>query len=141
MRPWAATLGLALMLPAPAAAQTGESHLRICRGGEAEDRQMCEMARRRFPGELQKALTGDYIAQRNVAHMLSGGIRPVEAQGVIPNPQEACAWRVVIIRSGHQQSGLGDAHNAVIDCGRLGVNDVRAEARAGELQALIGRRR
>ena len=137
MRGWAVGLGLVVVLAAPAVAQTGDLQLRPCRGGSAEDRQFCEMTRQRAPGEMQKARAGDYGGQRNVAFMLGGTTRPIEAQGVVPNPQESCAWRLVILRSGHRQVTLGDAQNAVAECTRAGVNHVQAEARAGELLATI----
>jgi hypothetical protein len=137
MRGWLMGLGLAAILAAPAVAQTGEVQLRPCRGGSAEDRQFCEMTRQRAPGELQKARAGDYGGQRNLAFMLSGATQPPDASAVVPNPQEACAWRLVILQSGHRQVTLVDAQNAVTDCARPGVNPVRAQARAAELHGTI----
>src|SRR2546421_868971 len=82
-------------------------------------------------GSLEKqALAGDYQAQRNLAYYLSTG-----AEGHPTNPVTACAWRIVILKSGHAKADASDTSNKTFDCERkLNPQQLReAEAQANAL--------
>lgn len=136
MRAWMAGLGLAIILAAPAGAQPTEVTFRPCRGATAESRQACEATRRMFPEDLRKARAGDYQAQRNVAFMLSGAGRP-ENSAIVPNRLESCAWRLVILQSGHRRVNVLDAVETRTSCDPIDAPWHQAEARAVQLHATI----
>lgn len=64
-------------------------------------------------GLEKKALAGDYQAQRNLAYYLTTG-----EEGVKADPVAACAWRIVILKSGHAQADASDTSNKQFDCDR-----------------------
>ena len=64
-------------------------------------------------GLEKKALDGDYQAQRNLAYYLTTG-----EEGVKADPVMACAWRIVILKSGHPQADASDTGNKQFDCDR-----------------------
>jgi hypothetical protein len=64
-------------------------------------------------GLEKKALAGDYQAQRNLAYYLITGEEGVKADHVM-----ACAWRIVILKSGHSQADASDTSNKQFDCDR-----------------------
>ncbi|WP_244627713.1 hypothetical protein [Microvirga tunisiensis] len=61
----------------------------------------------------RNALAGNYTAQRNAAHCL----KTAKCEGVIfPRMMEACAWRIVILGSGHHWVNQSDIDNYQDDC-------------------------
>jgi hypothetical protein len=89
-------------------------------------------------GSLEKqALAGDYQAQRNLAYYLSTG-----AEGHTQNPVAGCAWRIVILKSGHAKADASDEGNKTFDCERkLNPQQLReAEAQASALLKKIKKR-
>jgi hypothetical protein len=89
-------------------------------------------------GGLEKqALAGDYQAQRNLAYYLSTG-----AEGHAQNVVAACAWRIVILRSGHSKADSSDEGNKTFDCDRkLDPQQLReAESQASALLKRIKKR-
>lgn len=64
-------------------------------------------------GLEKKALSGDYQSQRNLAYYLTTG-----EEGVKADPVMACAWRIVILKSNHQQADASDTGNKQFDCDR-----------------------
>jgi hypothetical protein len=89
-------------------------------------------------GGLEKeALAGDYQAQRNLAYYLSTG-----AEGHAQNVVVACAWRIVILRSGHEKADSSDEGNKTFDCDRkLNAQQLReAESQAGALLKRVKKR-
>jgi hypothetical protein len=89
-------------------------------------------------GDLKKqALAGDYQAQRNLAYYLSTG-----AEGHTQNPIAGCAWRIVILKSGHAQADASDKSNKTFDCDqKLNQQQLRgAEAQAAALLKKIKKR-
>ena len=61
----------------------------------------------------RNALAGNYTAQRNTAYCL----RTAKCQDVIfPRPIEACAWRIVILASGHHWVNQSDSDNYREEC-------------------------
>lgn len=88
-------------------------------------------------GLEKQALAGDYQAQRNLAYYLSTG-----AEGHAQDTVRACAWRIVILKSGHAQADASDAGNKTFDCDRkLIAQQLRdAEAQAASLLKRVKRR-
>lgn len=126
-----------LLVTAPAAGQRpdpqreAQSMVRACLVPQGKE--WCEINLKKFTEEYPKALRGDYQSQRNVAYLLSGAWQPAIENPVQTNTLQACAWRLVILQSGHAQAGPGDVSNRDIDCRRPGVDRPAAEARAAEL--------
>jgi hypothetical protein len=61
----------------------------------------------------RNALAGNYTAQRNAAYCL----KTAKCEGVIfPRMIEACAWRIVILGSGHHWVNQSDIDNYQDDC-------------------------
>jgi hypothetical protein len=87
-------------------------------------------------GLEKKALAGDYQAQRNLAYYLTTG-----EEGVKADPVMACAWRIVILKSGHSQADASDTGNKQFDCDRkLTPAQLRqAEGRAASLMKRVGK--
>jgi len=79
--------------------------------------------------DYQKAMQGDYLAQRNTAWSFSGSSPYVEA-----DPVQACAWRKVIMVSRPTDARFTDAEQLRIECGKLRPDEV---ASAEELSARI----
>lgn len=89
-------------------------------------------------GGLEKqALAGDYQAQRNLAYYLSTG-----AEGHAQDVVAACAWRIVILGSGHAKVDSSDEGNKTFDCDRkLNPQQLReAESQANALLKRIKKR-
>lgn len=99
-----------------------ERFTRPCTVADREGQQWCLINTEEFLRDYLRARAGDYQAQRNIAHMLGatrGGMLRDHYAGVTANPIEACAWRLVIITSGHPQAHTGDVTNVRMTCERL----------------------
>lgn len=102
----------------------------------AEKQQDCELERREWLDAYQKAKAGDYQGQRNVAYMLRAGPTPP----MRINPIQACAWRWVILNSGHARVDTGDTSNFQNACRPLDIagreaSQARADALLREIRA------
>jgi hypothetical protein len=88
-------------------------------------------------GLEKQALAGDYQAQRNLAYYLSTG-----AEGHPQNVVAGCAWRIVLLKSGHAQADASDESNKTFDCDRkLNPQQLReAEVQAAALLKKIKKR-
>ena len=75
----------------------------------------------------RKAMARDYDAQRETALCLRTG-KCVGSP--VPNATEACAWRMVILGSGHGNVDASDSANYQEDCRSLGSDQERAVALA-----------
>lgn len=62
-----------------------------------------------------KAMKGDYQAQRNLAYTLATGSGSASSQ----NPILGCAWYKLIILSGSEKVNDGDIGNVRVYCGSL----------------------
>jgi hypothetical protein len=75
---------------------------------------MPAMAQESFHLYERNALAGNYTAQRNAAYCL----KTAKCEGVIfPRIIEACAWRIVILGSGHHWVNETDIENYRDECG------------------------
>lgn len=81
-----------------------------------------------FDEVREQAMRGNYQAQRNLAY----GYSSYPYAGQETNPILACAWRIVIIKSGNEKVNQTDVGNHEVSCGRL---DETARA-AAEAQAV-----
>ncbi|WP_287601210.1 hypothetical protein [Thiothrix sp.] len=66
-----------------------------------------------------KARKKDYKAQRNLAYMLGGGQLVGHREATDEQKISACAWRLVIIKSGSEEVNAGDEENFAMDCNKL----------------------
>ncbi len=102
-----------------------------------EDARMCPHYQNEFRRAYQLARAGDYQGQRNVAYMLNTGGNGAVRQ----NRMQGCAWRVIILSSGHASADAGDTANFQTDCGRLTDPErAAATARAQVIARDIGAR-
>lgn len=62
-----------------------------------------------------RALAGDYQAQRNLAY----GYSTAPYAGQRKDPVAACAWRIVILQSGHPRVDATDRSNFSLYCSLL----------------------
>lgn len=78
-------------------------------------------------GDLEAlAMTGDYQAQRNTAYCLA----TAQCRGLIaPRKLDACAWRFVILGSGHRLVDESDVGNYRSDCSRLSAEELATAQR------------
>ncbi|EAU53547.1 hypothetical protein [Mariprofundus ferrooxydans] len=90
-----------------------------------------------FENVRDKAMHGDYQAQRNLAYGYSS--HPYAGQE--KSPLLACAWRKLILRSGSEKVDQTDTNNFQVYCGQLTEDQQRiAEAQAQRLFAEIYKR-
>jgi len=74
----------------------------------------------------RNAMAGNYTAQRNAAFCL----RTAKCEGVIvPRMIDACAWRMVILGSGHHWVNQSDLDNYTDEC----LSELSGEERAAAL--------
>lgn len=78
---------------------------------------------------FDRAMAGDYQAQRNTAWALSGASPWVEAR-----PVQACAWRKAIMATRPADAAYHDGPQVEIDCGPLSASE---QAQADQIAALI----
>jgi hypothetical protein len=94
-----------------------------------DDQRWCEVTKEAFLQDYVKAKAGDYQGQRNVAYLLNRGQAPVRQNRI-----QGCAWRSVILASGHAQSDSVDTANLRIECSGLAPEERQAsQARASAL--------
>jgi hypothetical protein len=83
----------------------------------------------------RNALAGNYTAQRNAAYCLS----TAKCEGVIfPRMIEACAWRIVILGSGHHWVNETDIENYRDEC-VSGLSDQERGAALAQAEQLFKR--
>ncbi len=82
----------------------------------------------KFEQTKEKAMHGDYQAQRNLAYGYSSWPYP----GQDKNQILACAWRMVILKSGNERVDSTDVSNRKVDCESLDA----ASLEAAEAQTL-----
>lgn len=90
-----------------------------------------------FDQVRQQAMAGDYQAQRNLAFGFSSAPYPGQAKNAIA----ACAWRAVILNSGHRRVDATDQNNFAVYCGQLSAEQqASARRQARELfRSIYGR--
>lgn len=86
-----------------------------------DPKHLCDSNRLRFLTDWSKAWSGEYIAQRNIAFLLS---RP--QPGVLPDTIQGCAWRIVIAATGSADNRAGDRSNYHAECSKLSSTDFAA---------------
>lgn len=95
----------------------------------------CEFGMASFPDDYSKATKGDYQAQKNVAYCFETGCD----WAVNENKMMACAWHIVVMGSGHQQTDDLDRRYAETACKKLDhTGRITAERQATAMLQLLG---
>ncbi|WP_311272376.1 MULTISPECIES: hypothetical protein [unclassified Rhizobium] len=97
----------------------------------------CTYTKTTWPKEYENATSGKYQGQRNVSFCLSTGCNGAIRQ----NKVLGCAWRFVIVESGHLSADFTDATNLKHYCGRENVDKTEraaAEAQARRILKMLG---
>lgn len=97
----------------------------------------CKYTKESWPDDYKAATSGDYQGQRNVAFCLSTG-----CDGAVRiNKILGCAWRFVILESGHLSVDSTDTTNLNYYCGPENVDKAglaAAEAQAKRMLKMLG---
>lgn len=104
----------------------------------ANDPQRCRMIKEIWERDYNDAIKGGYQGQRNIAFCLSTGCDFPE---IIKNPVLGCAWRVVILNSGHLDATKLDGDNLMVYCGPEFLDDrgrIIADAQARTIMQKLG---
>lgn len=118
-----------------------ENYTIACFQANESERTMCERARESFIADYLRARAGEYQGQRNVAFLLGGGGRLWLEGGrtapfpVTTNQIQSCAWRLVVLNSGHARVGDGDQQDLRTSCAPL--DEAGRRAAAVRAEALI----
>ncbi|MDM9647743.1 hypothetical protein [Rhizobium sp. S163] len=99
----------------------------------ASDKAGCEYAKATWSKNYQKAVKGEYQGQRNVSFCLSTGCN----EAIRINPVLGCAWRIVIIQSGHLETDITDTSNQKHFCGPELLDDAGRQAAAAQSKQLL----
>lgn len=97
----------------------------------------CQEIKKSWQRDYEGAIKGGYQGQRNVAFCLSTGCGWTELR---KNPVLGCAWRIVIVNSGHLAADSTDAGNLKLYCGPEFLDDtsrVMADAQARTILAKL----
>ena len=103
--------------------------IRGCEG--TKDPDQCNYTRKTWAKDYKGAISGDYQGQRNVSYCLSTGCSDAIAQNKILG----CAWRIVIIDTGHLSLDQSDTANLKYFCGKEQVDET--SLRAAQAQARV----
>lgn len=98
----------------------------------------CKDSKERWERNYSEAIAGGYQGQRNVAYCLSTGCDIPEFR---KNPILGCAWRVVIVNSGHLAADEMDGKSLQLYCGSQYLDDtgrVMADAQARTILQKLG---
>ncbi|MFN3440852.1 MAG: hypothetical protein ACK4Z3_00470 [Rhizobium rosettiformans] len=104
----------------------------------ADDPERCQYIKDDWKRDYEGAISGAYQGQRNVAFCLSTGC---DTPGFRKNPVLGCAWRVVIVSSGHLVSDETDGRNMAFYCGPEFLDDtgrLMADAQARTILKKLG---
>ncbi|WEK38643.1 MAG: hypothetical protein P0Y50_08765 [Candidatus Brevundimonas colombiensis] len=88
----------------------------------------CEYDHATLPGEMTKAMAGDYQAQRNVSEAFTN-----DAPWIVKDAVAGCAWRIVAIANRPATSTYDDDGMYRVQCERLSPTDL-AQARGQAAQ-------
>jgi hypothetical protein len=93
----------------------------------------CLMTRQAWAENYANAITGQYEGQRNVSFCMSTG-----CEGAIKiNKILGCAWRVVILESGHLSADSSDTANLQYYCGREHIDQTEQAAARAQARTLM----
>jgi hypothetical protein len=88
------------------------------------------LAQETAQGLQEKAMKGDFLAQRNLSYCLQSGCLGLERDRV-----KACMWRKVIVLSGDRHVTDLDTANLEYVCGKLSAAEREGAMRQGEALA------
>ena len=93
----------------------------------------CEYDHATLPGEMTKAMAGDYQAQRNVSEAFTD-----DAPWIVQDAVAGCAWRIVAIANRPDTSTYDDEGMYRIQCERLSPTDLaQARGQAAQITGAI----
>lgn len=117
---------LAIFGPPASAAEwpPAENYIPIFECPEGDYKDDCEYTRKKWADEYKAATDGKYQGQRNVAYCLSDGC----LGAIHKNEVLGCAWRIVILKSGHLEIDSTDTSNFKTFCGGGHLDDAGREA-------------
>jgi hypothetical protein len=101
--------------------------------GRSENSANCEFIRSTWAKDYESAFAGSYQGQRNVSFCLSTGCD----QAIRENRILGCAWRMVIIASGHLEADESDTANLNYFCGPDMLDDAGRAAAEAQSQSLL----
>lgn len=107
----------------------------------ADDPKRCQMILDIWTRDYTDAIAGKYQGQRNVAYCLTTGCDDLYGTALRKNPVLGCAWRVVIINSGHLDADTTDTANLKLYCGPKYLDDagrIMADAQARTILKKLG---
>jgi len=93
----------------------------------------CTFTRTTWQKEYANAISGAYQGQRNVSFCLSTGCNDAIRQNKILG----CAWRIVIIETGHLQADSTDTANLMYFCGREHVDEAGRHAAYAQARTML----
>ncbi|CDZ61411.1 Hypothetical protein NGAL_HAMBI2605_14910 [Neorhizobium galegae bv. orientalis] len=93
----------------------------------------CKFTRATWQKEYDNAITGVYQGQRNVSFCLSTGCNDAIRQNKILG----CAWRIVIIETGHLKADSTDTANLNYYCGREQVDETGRRAANAQARTMM----
>ena len=102
-----------------------------CQAGEAS--YGCRYSKELWGKDYADAISGGYQGQRNVSFCLSTGCE----NAVVVNKMLGCAWRFVILESGHLQADSTDVANARHYCGPENVDTGELAAAEAQARAIL----
>ncbi len=105
------------------------------------DENWCKQAIAVWDKDYKKAIHGNYQGQRNVSFCLSNGCVSFYHGFIKQNKVLGCAWRIVILKSGHLDADETDTDNFKLYCGPSFLDDagrVAAEAQAATMLKMLG---
>ncbi len=126
-------------------ADTYRPFLSSCKGHEdymGGDENWCKQAIAVWDKDYKKAIKGDYQGQRNVSFCLSNGCVAFYHGFIKQNKVLGCAWRMVILKSGHLDADETDTGNFKLYCGPNFLDDagrIAAEAQASAMLKMLGK--
>jgi hypothetical protein len=100
---------------------------------DSDDASNCNYTRTVWDKQYAAAIAGDYQGQRNVSFCLSTGCN----KAIVENRILGCAWRYVIIASGHLQLDSTDTTNQRYFCGAEMIDDAGRQAAKSQSRTLL----
>lgn len=102
---------------------------------DSDDVGNCQYTRAVWSKQYEAAISDDYQGQRNVSFCLSTGC----SRAISQNPILGCAWRHVIIASGHLEVDQTDTTNLKYFCGAEFLDQSGRAAAEAQAKAILKR--
>lgn len=103
----------------------------------SDDVTLCENRKEVWNRDYNGAIAGDYQGQRNVSFCLSTGCDDMFGGTIRKNAILGCAWRMVIVNSGHLDADSTDVANLKHFCGPEYLDDTGRDMAAAQARTLL----